>query len=69
MPLDHWCHGWVAKAHRRLAEILNGVGCGPDINTTGNGVLHLRRQLSEAEIETIFAENPAWVTSPAIDLG
>lgn len=64
IPVAGWDPKVITKARGRLAELLDGVGAGPDHWTPGTDAYHLRRRLSEAEIMTL---DPRWLALPAID--
>jgi hypothetical protein len=61
-----WDRKTLAKARGRAEVLLEGVGTGPDHWTRGADAIHLRRRLSDAEIERL---DPAWLALPAIDAG
>jgi hypothetical protein len=65
-PLASWDHRRKAKARGRALALLAGVGTGPDHWKEGEGALHLRRRLSEAELARL---DPGWLALPAIDPG
>jgi hypothetical protein len=56
----------LSKSRHRAVTLLKGVGVGQDHWTRGDGAIHLRRRLSDAEIERL---DPAWLALPAIDGG
>ena len=65
-PLATWTEQQDRRARETAASLLRDRGAGPDIWTPGERVLHLRRRLSEAEIELL----PRWwMSAPAIDMG
>lgn len=56
-----------ARLREVAAGLLRGVGAGPDRwDARSNGVLHLRRALSAAELASL---DPAWLAIPAVDIG
>jgi hypothetical protein len=63
---DQWDRKVLAKARGRALSLLAGVGIGQDHWTRGDGAIHLRRRLSDAEIERL---DPTWLALPAIDAG
>jgi hypothetical protein len=66
VPVAMWDRKMLAKARGRSEMLLAGVGAGQDYWTRGKDAVHLRRRLSDAEIERL---DPARLALPAIDGG
>jgi hypothetical protein len=59
-----WGDGVIREAKRQLARVLDGVGQAPTVGSMRKVALHMRRSLSEAEMETL---DPCWLAIPARD--
>ncbi len=63
-PTDRWGAGMVREGKRWLLMALAGVGKDPTILTMRQAALHMRRSLSDVEMEALSHE---WLAIPARD--
>ena len=61
---NKWGQGTIREAKRLLLRTLDGVGQEPSVLTQRGIALHMRRSLTDAEMEQLTAE---WLAIPARD--
>lgn len=64
IPTERWGGGVIREANRLLRRALLGVGREPTILTLRKIALHMRRSLSDVEMESLSCE---WLAIPAED--
>jgi hypothetical protein len=64
IPAERWGEGVTREAKRQLGLVLDGVGQEPSVASMTRSTLHIRRSLSQAEIDTL---SPEWLAIPALD--